>query len=41
LPDYEGQKAQVGALVAQDIGLTELRDKCPHFNEWINKLEGL
>lgn len=39
LPDYEGQKAQVGPLVAEDIGLTELRKKCPHFNEWITQLE--
>jgi len=41
LPDYEGQKAQVGPLVAEDIGITELRNKCPHFNEWISKLENL
>ena len=39
LPDYEGQKAQVGPLVAEDIGLIKLREKCPHFNEWITKLE--
>lgn len=41
LPNYEGQKAQVGPLVAEDIGMTELRNKCYHFNEWITKLEGL
>lgn len=41
LPDYEGQKAQVGPLVAEDIGLNLLRQKCPHFNEWINKLENI
>lgn len=41
LPDYKGQKAQVGPLVADDIGLNELRNKCPHFNEWITKLENL
>lgn len=41
LPDYEGQKAQVGPLVAEDIGLTALRSNCPHFNEWITKLESL
>lgn len=39
LPDYEGQKAQVGPLVAIDIGLTKLRKNCPHFNDWISKLE--
>jgi len=41
LPDYEAQKAQVGPLVAEDIGLTTLRQACPHFNEWISKLEGI
>ncbi len=41
LPDYEGQKAQVGPLVAEDIGLNLLRQKCPHFNDWINKLENI
>jgi hypothetical protein len=41
LPDYEGQKAQVGPLVAQEIGLSELRCNCPHFNEWLTKLENL
>ncbi|WP_396150160.1 DUF4276 family protein [Flavobacterium sp.] len=41
LPNYEGQKAQVGPLVAEDIGMTELRNKCYHFNEWITKLEGI
>jgi len=41
LPYYEGQKAQVGPLVAGDIGLTLLRSKCPHFNEWITKLESI
>lgn len=39
LPDYEGQKAQVGPLVAEDIGLTALRSNCSHFNDWITKLE--
>lgn len=41
LPDYEGQKAQVGPLVAEDIGMTKLRERCPHFNAWINILEKL
>lgn len=40
-PDYEGQKAQVGPLVAEEIGMTQLRNKCPHFNEWITKLEAI
>jgi len=41
LPDYEKQKAQVGPLVAEDIGLTALRNSCPHFNDWITKLESI
>lgn len=41
LPDYEGQKAQVGPLVAEDIGLNLLRQRCPHFNDWITQLENL
>lgn len=38
-PDYKGQKAQVGSLIAQDIGITALRNKCRHFDEWISQLE--
>ena len=41
LPNYEGQKAQVGPLIADDIGLSLLRQKCPHFDEWITKLENI
>jgi hypothetical protein len=41
LPDYEGQKAQVGPLVAGDIGLNLLREKCTHFNDWLTQLESL
>jgi hypothetical protein len=41
LPDYQGQKAQVGPLVAEDIGLTKLRSKCKHFNDWITNLESI
>ncbi len=41
IPAYEGQKEQVGPLIASDIGIDKLRAKCPHFNEWITKLENL
>lgn len=41
IPEYEGQKAQVGPLVVEDIGLFTLRERCSHFNEWITKLEML
>jgi Domain of unknown function (DUF4276) len=39
VPTYEGQKAQVGPLVAADIGLSNLRASCKHFNEWITTME--
>jgi hypothetical protein len=41
VPDYEYQKAQVGPLIAMEIGLTVLRKNCPHFNDWITKLENI
>ena len=41
VPEYEGQKAQVGPLVAEDIGLDKLRECCKHFNNWISKIENL
>jgi hypothetical protein len=39
IPEYEGMKASVGPLVAEKIGLGNLRKKCQHFNEWLLKLE--
>lgn len=41
LPNYKVQKAQVGPLVAEDIGLNLLRENCLHFNEWITRLENI
>jgi len=41
VPEYKGQKAQVGPLVAEDIGLDRLRECCSHFNNWISKIENL
>lgn len=41
IPEYEDQKATIGPLVTNDIGLIRLREKCPHFDEWITKLENL
>lgn len=28
-----------GILIVQRIGLATIRQKCPHFNEWLQKLE--
>jgi hypothetical protein len=41
LPKYAKQKTTAGVLIAEKIGLPYLREKCPHFNEWITKLEGI
>jgi hypothetical protein len=37
---YAGyDKVAFGSLIAQRIGLDALRRECPHFNEWVSKLE--
>jgi hypothetical protein len=41
LPDYEDAKAAVGPQVAELIGLEVIRSKCPHFAEWLTRLESL
>ena len=41
LPGYEKRKTEVGPDAAKEIGLERLRERCPHFAEWIGKLEAL
>jgi hypothetical protein len=41
IPEYEGRKASAGPLIAVKIGLPVIRQKCPHFNAWLVKLERL
>lgn len=41
LPQYKRLKIRVGALAACAIGIQTLRQKCPHFNDWLEKLENL
>lgn len=41
IPEYQGLKASVGPLVASKIGLSVLRDKCPHFDSWLKSIESL
>lgn len=41
LPQYAGLKATAGPIVAMKIGLAALREKCPHFAEWLSRLEKL
>ncbi len=38
-PGY--RKPLHGPLIANRIGLTTIRSRCPHFNEWLTKLEAL
>ena len=39
IPDYE--KVLAGSETALLIGLQAIRDKCPHFDAWVQKLERL
>jgi hypothetical protein len=41
LPAYEGRKSSAGPDIAEYIGVTAIRAKCPHFDEWLKKLETL
>lgn len=41
IPEYKQNKASSGILVAQKIGLPTMRNKCPHFNQWLTNLETL
>ena len=38
---YKTQKVAVGVAIVEDIGLPLLRKRCPHFNDWISRLEQL
>ncbi|MDD1414306.1 DUF4276 family protein [Dolichospermum sp. ST_con] len=38
-PDYKRAKSTVGPLLAESIGLEVIRNKCPHFNSWLSRLE--
>jgi hypothetical protein len=40
-PDYEREKALVGPLIFESIGLAVMRHRCPHFAEWLGRLESL
>lgn len=41
IPRYARQKASAGPIVARAIGLPTMRQKCPNFSEWLDKLEHL
>jgi Domain of unknown function (DUF4276) len=41
IPEYAFQKASAGPLIARQIGLERMRERCPHFGEWLETLESL
>lgn len=41
IPEYGGNKATSGPLVAGKIGMATLRDRCRHFREWVDTLNAL
>jgi hypothetical protein len=41
LPGYSRQKPTASSLVAQAIGLAIMRNRCPHFSQWLERLEQL
>jgi hypothetical protein len=41
IPSYKSLKKIAGVEIAEKIGLETIRTKCPHFNEWLIKLETL
>lgn len=41
IPIYERNKVRVGAPAAAAIGLSTLRQKCPHFGHWLSQMEAL
>lgn len=41
VPGYDAVKAIKGPLIAEQIGLSRLRTACPHFDQWVSRLERL
>ena len=41
IPEYKWKKSSSGPIIASKIGLDVIRAKCPHFNDWLSKLESL
>lgn len=40
-PRYEYNKPTIGSMIAQKIGIDELKRACRHFNDWVTRLEQL
>lgn len=37
----EYNKVKSGIMVAGEVGIEKLKEQCPHFKEWISRLEAL
>jgi hypothetical protein len=40
-PDSSDEKPLFGVIAAMEISLPTIRQECPHFNEWLERLESL
>jgi hypothetical protein len=41
ISSYYKQKTTAGVITAEKIGLESIRKSCPHFNNWISRLESI
>jgi hypothetical protein len=41
IPAYGEEKTTAGPIIAAAIGLPTIRNKCPHFDAWLQRLESL
>lgn len=41
IPEYKNIKSTAGPAITAQIGISRLREKCPHFDDWITRLEAL
>ena len=41
LPAYGGMKSIAGPDIAEFIGIGHIRAKCPHFDQWVSRLENI
>lgn len=41
IPEYAGRKSSAGPIIAGKIGMATLRARCPHFHQWVERLESL
>jgi len=39
IPQYAGLKSSAGPIIASSIGLPQLRASCPHFHDWLTRIE--